>query len=326
MRISPILSRSPLTRFIAFMTVLLISSVSYADDAIPTDLSASEISDFIGTWTLSLDFNGNTMKFNLKIVDIDGKAGATFDSERQPEPVTVEEMSLSEDGALQLTYELQLGEQSIPLLVSAHLTEEGLEGNIDGGNGAFTAPFTAVEAIDDVEIREQRRRSRAVAKTSATLRFGQDKVKITFSALKTSSKDYQTFEALIEGSVFEYVGGRAAKMLTDFDLIFGDTTIVQGNAYVTYPGVYSLWLKKNSDGWSLVFNEEADVWGTMFNPETVKYEIPLKESESEEAAEAFKISLENIDDSGGRLTVHWDNKTYSADFTKGGKRSQPESD
>ncbi|MFP6581522.1 MAG: hypothetical protein VCD00_03085, partial [Candidatus Hydrogenedentota bacterium] len=70
------------------LTALTLASFTpaHAEDPIKTTLDASEARDFLGTWTIAMDMMGRVMNFEMKVVDIDGKAGASFDSERQPEP------------------------------------------------------------------------------------------------------------------------------------------------------------------------------------------------------------------------------------------------
>ncbi len=322
MDITSRLTRALLIPAALFVAIFCMTLQAHSEEAIKTDLNASEIRDFTGAWALKMDMMGRIMEFKLTIVDLGGKAGATFDSARQAEPTAVEEMILLEEGALQLTYDMKFGAQTFSLIVTANLSDDGLEGQIVESGGLFKAPFTAVEAVDDVETRDQRRRNRRISATSATLRFERDKVVISFSALATKSKDYENFQSLSNDTVFEYVGGRASKILTDVDLHFGDTVVKQGNAYVTYPGVYSIWLKKTAKGYSLVFNEEADVWGTMFNPDTQAYEVPLTETKVEEASDKMKVTLEKLDDNTGTLNVFWADKKYSVNFTKGEKRSE----
>lgn len=305
--------------FVAPLVVTLVAATApfqaHAEEPIKTNLDASNIQNFAGNWSVAMELMGNIMNFDMSIVDIDGKAGATFDSQRQPEPIAVEEMRLLDDGALELTYDMPFGAQTFSLVVTARLSTEGLEGEINEKSGLFKAPFTAKEAVDDVETREQRRRNRMISATAATLRFDSEKVVITFADLKTESDDYKVFQSLSDDAVFEYVGGRACKILTDLDLHFGDEVVKQGNAHETYPGVYSLWMKKSADGWKLVFNEEADVWGTMFNPDTQVHEVALTESAAEETTDSLKMTLDKVDDTTGTLNILWADKKYSVSFT-----------
>ena len=309
-------------RQIALPTLMAVATLlipaftpTHAEDPIKTSLDASEARDFLGVWAVEMDMMGRKMNFTMTVVDLDGKAGASFDSDRQAEAVAVEEMEMLEDGSLKLMYDMPFGSQTFKLAVVAELTDDGLEGLISEASGLFEAPFTATEAFDDPETRVQRRRNREIAATAANLRFEQDKIRITFAPLTTESKDFEHFQNLADGEVFEYVGGRAAKLLTDIDMHFGDTIIKKGNAHETYPGVYSIWLKKVGDGWKLVFNEEADVWGTMYNPEVTVAEVDAVETAAEEVADTHRITMEKGDSEDiGKIIIHWADKQYVAEF------------
>ena len=300
----------------ALIAVAAFSFPATAEEPIKTSLDASEAQDFIGVWAVKMEMMGNVMEFEMTVVDLDGKAGASFDSARQAEAVAVEEMEMLDDGSLKLSYDMPMGSQTFKLNVIAELNDDGLEGTISEASGLFEAPFTAQEAFDDPETRVQRRRNRQISSTAANLRFDKEKVRITFADIKTDSKDYEDFQNLADGEVFEYVGGRAAKILTDIDMNFGDTIVKKGNAHETYPGVYSVWVKKAGKGWKLVFNEEADVWGTMYNPEVTVAEVPLVESAAEEAADTYKVTMEKgNDESTGKILIHWGDKILTATFT-----------
>ncbi len=298
----------------AFLSVATLAP-AHAEDPIKTSLDASNARDFVGHWAITMDMMGRKMKFDLKVVDLDGKAGGTVDSAMAAEPTPIEEMSLNEDGTLSMQYEMSMGPQTFKLTINAALTGDGLEGTISEKSGMFEAPFVGVEAIDDPETSQQRRRNRRSSINSAKLRFDKDLIRFTFAALKTDSKDHKSLSALGNGDVFGYVGGRAMKILTDKDLHFGDVVVKQGNAYVSYPGVYSVWLKKASDGWHLVFNEEADIWGTMYNSEANAYEIPVNASKLDEPVEKMAVKLEKVGEDGGRILITWGDTQWSADFT-----------
>ncbi|PCJ56347.1 MAG: hypothetical protein COA73_12335 [Candidatus Hydrogenedentota bacterium] len=300
------------------MATLLVGSVAppvHAEDPIMTTLDASHIRDFIGEWDITMDMMGRKMQFALKVVDIDGKAGGTVDSAMASEPTAIENMSLNDDGSLNMQYEMSMGPQTFDLNINANLSDDGLEGLISEKSGLFEAPFTAVEAIDDPETRQQRRTNRRRSASSARLRFDQDQIRISFAPLEADSKDHESFIGLNDGDVFEYVGGRAAKILTDKDLHFGDVVVKQGNAHPTYPGVYSIWLQKSGTGWRLIFNEEADVWGTMYNAEVNIYDIPMTVSKLDEPVEKFVVKLEKVGDNGGKMFISWGDTQWSAEFT-----------
>jgi hypothetical protein len=90
----------------------------------------------------------------------------------------------------------------------------------------------------------------------------------------------------------------------------------QGNAHETYPGVYSLWLKKTADGWHMVANEHADIWGTQHEPEVDYAEIPLTYAKADESKDVFEVELvEDEENNGGTLNIAWGEHQWTAKFT-----------
>jgi hypothetical protein len=200
---------------------------------------------------------------------------------------------------------------------------EGLEGMFVEDSGLFKAPFKAASATgDDPEIRESRSRSRRAAANSARLRFGEDKVNVNFSPLTKDSEDFKRLEAVKDGEVFEYVGGRATKLMTDVDLKFAGAVVKKENAAPNYPGVYSLWLRKTGDGWELIFNNEADVWGTMYNAEANAATVKLEAGKAAEPSETFKVVLEQTEH-GGVMHLIWGDQQWSVPFEVEGFTAQP---
>lgn len=304
--------RKPLLFTLLALGLALSPAIS-AEEPFPTSLDSSEARDFIGDWALAVDMQGREINFTLKVVDLEGKVGATIDSARQPEPLAIENIEIDERGHLVLQYPMQFGQQSFDMTVVAELVPEGLEGTIDEASGLFSARFTGKEAVDDPEAREARRRSRRMAANMSRLRLGDDTLRVNFHPLKVGSEDHARLEKLEEGDVFEYVAGRATKLFTDVDMQFTQAVVETENAAPNYPGVYSLWLRKTADGWNLVFNEEADVWGTMYNPETTVAEVPLELGTASEPSDTFKIDLEETA-TGGLLKITWGDQQWTAPF------------
>ena len=298
---------------------------THAEEPFATELSASEAGESIGDWNVQLKFGERTMEFLLKIVDIDGFTGATIDSQMMPEPQAIEHLAITDENKMEIKYEMSFGSNTMSMTILASLVPDGLEGTIREASGLFESAFTATKAIDDPEASEQRRRNRRGAATSATLRFGREKVRINFNDIKTKSdefqQDYENLAKVEKGEVFEYVSGRAIKMFTDVDLEFDGTTVKTENAAPGYPGVYSIWLKKTGDGWNFAFNEETDVWGTMYNPEATVAEVPAKLSASDEHQGSFKVELEELAN-GGRIRILWGDNIWTSDFTVEGFTSK----
>ena len=293
--------------------VLLPASRAASEEPIRTSLDSSGARNFMGNWNLAIDFNGRAMEFNLIVVDLEGKVGATIDSAQQPEPLAVEEISMDERGQLVLKYPLTFGQQSFKITLTAGLVPDGLEGTLVEESGLFEAAFVGKPNEEDPEAGQQRRRNRRMAANQARLRFGSDSVQINFHPLALDSEDHKRLTQIKDGEVFEFVGGRATKLMTDVNMKFADVVIEKENAAPNYPGVYSLWLKRSGDGWLLVFNEEADIWGTMYNEAATKTAIELTAGTAAEPSSTFKVLLEEKEN-GGVVKFVWGDQEWSAPF------------
>ena len=87
------------------------------------------------------------------------------------------------------------------------------------------------------------------------------------------------------------------------------------NVTQDYPGVYSLWLQKEADGWLLLFNDKADVWGHQYDPETDSAAVPVEfRSDASPEAESFTVELTETD-GGGSLRIAWGPYVWTTDFS-----------
>jgi len=291
-----------------------IAPVAFAEEPVPTKLDSSEARDYINNWAVTIDMMGRQMNFNMNVVNLEGKVGATIDSEQLPEPTAIDDISIDDRGNMVLKYPLKFGQQEFRVTVTATPNADGLEGTFAEDSGLFSAPFTAVAAAgEDAEIRETRSRNRRMAANSARLRFGEERVNVNFHPLTTTTEDYKRLQEVKEGEVFEYVGGRATKLMTDVDMKFAQAVVKKENVAPDYPGVYSMWLRKTADGWNLIFNSEADVWGTMHNPEADAAEVKLEAGKAAAPAETFKVELEQTSN-GGIVRILWGEMQWTAPF------------
>ncbi len=305
--------KAAFVKTMVLLGLLAVPIAATAEEPIRTSLDSSGARSFMGPWTLSIDFNGRAMEFNLNVVDLEGKVGATIDSTQQPEPLAIEEIAIDERGQLVLKYPLQFGQQSFRITLTASAVPDGLEGTLKEESGLFEAAFTGAPKVDDPEGQQQQRRNRRMAQNQARLRFGSENVQINFHPLTLDSEDHKRLAAIKDGEVFEFVGGRATKLLTDVNMKFAEALVATENAAPDYPGVYSLWLKRAGDGWRLVFNEEADIWGTMHNAEADKAEIALTAGTAAEPSDTFKVLLVEAEN-GGVLKLVWGEQEWSAPF------------
>jgi hypothetical protein len=90
------------------------------------------------------------------------------------------------------------------------------------------------------------------------------------------------------------------------------------NVAAGYPGVYSLWLRRRGDGWSLVLNREPDIWGTMRDPAADTGEAPVAyqlvgDTDVKTTLEATLVATNG----GGQLSILWGRHRWTADFEAG---------
>ena len=101
------------------------------------------------------------------------------------------------------------------------------------------------------------------------------------------------------------------KIYTEVDLTHGDTTIKKENFAPDYPGVYSVWLKKVSGGWSLVFNSQPDIWGSRHNAKFDEYEVPMTVSTVEgDPADIYRVEMEQEGDNAN-INMFWGDQQWS---------------
>ena len=295
-------------RLLIALTLLVGGSFnSHAEEAVATALNFTEIPRFAGQWKVTMDMNGNEMDFYLDVQDIAGKVGATIDTSRQPEPLAIETVTKTEDG-IDFQFDFSMGDQKFGMHLVLKEAAGSLSGTLSEANGLFSGEVTGERGT--LEESDAKRS----APTEARLRIGDDKIKVTFGGLDTDSDDYSKLNSLSDDAVYTYTGSRATKLMTDIDLMFGDTTIKANNAAPDYPGVYSLWLKRKGDQWSLVFNEQPDVWGTQHDANFDVATIPLKVGKASEAHDRFLVTLEEAG-KGGTLTLAWGDTTWSTPFS-----------
>jgi hypothetical protein len=293
-------------KFTIALLVIGSSLGAHAEDAIPTTLDFSEVPRFGGQWKVTLDLNGNEMDFYLTVSDLDGKVGATIDTERQPETRAIEKITHSTQG-VDFVFNFAMADQSFVLHLLVKEAGRQLTGTLTEENGLFSGAVTGERgSINEAEIERK-------APTEARLRLDGKKIRVTFGSLEQDSKDYSTLSTLASNSIYTYAGSRATKLFTDMDLKFGNEIVKANNIAENYPGVYSLWLKRNGDSWALVFNEQPDVWGTQHNAKFDVATIPLTSKTTDTAQENFLVTLEEKAN-GGQLKMAWGNKTWSTPF------------
>ncbi len=300
-----------------FLAALLLAGPALAQEPPPAPASAeradtAEIEPFLGEWVLEVLTQQGSLNSLITFADDDGKAIADFYLARLAD-VTVENIARTGTGVL-LKWNLELGGQLVP--VELELAREGdeLAGKLE--TGFFNADVKGVtkEAAEAAGIIVERQPvgDRDDLAQSRVEVDGQA-IRLRFDLLPAPGPDYDKLETLADGEVLGPIHGKPFKFWTDADLAFEDAEVAAHNHGPTYPGVYSLWLKREGDGWKLVFNHLADVWGTMHMAEHDAGETPLAFRTLDEPAEQTEGVLE-MDGAAGMLTIRWGTMEWSAPF------------
>ncbi len=279
------------------------------------------IRGFLGEWSLTVELpDQEPMHLLLNFLDVGGKLGATVQAPEQTQAQVVTDITES-SLALKLRYAGHVGETETGMTLIVRQLDSGtLTGSLSDDLGLIGSADVTTEmetrGLGKFSARVKGMRGGKIPGRTV-MDLGGSEVKITYGGIRTMSDDFKRLGKIESGSVFQYSGSRATKLFTDTDLAFGDTIVRAGNAAEGYPGIYSLWLKKTDEGWSLVFNDEADIWGTMHDPDADVAEIALTVGEAEKKVKKFAIELsESVD--GGVLEIAWGDSTWSAPFSSAG--------
>lgn len=288
--------------------VLALAGLAAAEAPVPSTLATSDAERFVGDWTLSFTTPGGPMQLGLSVVDLEGFLGATLDAETQPEPRALDTIVKLPDESVDFVFEMPFGEQKLTMHLTLKESAGQLTGTLSEQNKIFSTPVAGEKGKFEVSA------AKRASPTEAQIRFGDKKVRITFGNLSVSGEDFPKLADVAEGEVFRFVGSRATKLFTDADLMFGDTLIKTANISPDYPGVYSLWLKRTTQGWTLVVNDQPDIWGTQHDPAHDVAEIPLAATESASAQEEFIVTIDS-QATGGVVRLAWGNTEWSTPFS-----------
>jgi hypothetical protein len=304
-----------------------VEGVKVAGGAVPTEplkasnLDTSSMGSYIGAWDLAMNVGGRDLSVTLEFLDVDGKVGALFLSPFNPEPEKISEISLSEEGT-RLAFDASMRGQSVPTEIWITRASETLEGTFSAMGGALKADFLGTRTDKDLVAKlagvnaSTSSKSRGGGTRQAKTAISGNEIKVRYTAMKGESTSFETLANLKDGEIFSYTDGRTIKLFSDADIVFGDTTLKTENAADDYPGVYSLWLKRSGDGWSLVANSHADILGSQHDPAADVAEFPVSMSSSNEETYPLAIEIEEAGN-GGVLKIAWGNSVWSAPFQLG---------
>ncbi|HVS16163.1 MAG TPA: DUF2911 domain-containing protein [Thermoanaerobaculia bacterium] len=174
--------------------------------------------------------------------------------------------------------------------------------------GEQAARSTETNELDGADV-GRRRPTRGVTR----LELAGAPVTVAYGLPESDGPEYREMESLAPGKVVRFFDAAAIKLSTEADLRFGELEIAAENVAPDYPGVYSLWLRRTSAGWELVFNEKADVWGTQYDPSADVGAVALRHTADQGPTAAFEAALEGAGNLG-ELQLSWGPHRWSVDF------------
>ena len=299
---------------LALTAGMALAGAAPAQDAPPaqTRLDTAEIEPFLGEWVLEAITDRGSLNSLITFSDDDGKATAHFYLARIADS-TVTDISRTETGLL-LKWNLELGDQLVPVELELAREDDRIAGELRAAFFGAEIKGRTKEAAEAAGIIVERQPvGESEDLSSSRIEIAGHAVRLRFDLLPAPGPDYDRIETLADGAVLGPVHGKPFKFWTDADLAFEDVRVAAHNHGPTYPGVYSLWLKREGEGWKLVFNHLADVWGTMHMAEHDAGEVPLAFRALAEPVERTEAELQ-VDGNGGMLTIRWGSMEWSAPF------------
>lgn len=299
---------------LALAAAMILAAAATAQDGPPEEsrLDAAEIEAFLGEWVLEALTDRGSLNSLITFSDDDGQATASFYLASIADS-TITDISLTETGVL-LKWNVELGDQLVPAELELAREDDRLAGELRAAFFAAEIKGRTKEAAEAAGIIVERQPvGDSDDLSSSGIEIAGQAIRLRSDRLPAPGPDYDRIESLADGAVLGPIHGKPFKFWTDADLAFEDLALAAHNHGTTYPGVYSLWLRREGDGWQLVFNHLADVWGTMHMPEHDAGKTPLTFRTLDEAVEYAEGTLE-LDGEGGLLTIRWGTMEWSAPF------------
>lgn len=271
-------------------------------------ISASDAQAYLGYWMLTAKLGERETKMGLELsTDREGGnpealAGrlVSFFGE-----MTAENFRRVED---RLAFDLASGVGRFEVEIA--VDDDEIDGRFADTGGQISADFTGKKS-DRLSFELF-----LVPDNETRIRRGEEMVRLRFARPKAGGRDFEQIATLEPGQVVQFLEFGAIKLTTDFDLEFGDLAVETENVAANYPGVYSLWLKRTEDGWSLAFNHKPDVWGTQYDPSADLGEAPLVLETAAEESERLTAKLEEPaeGESEGTLELVWGPHRWHTSF------------
>ena len=145
------------------------------------------------------------------------------------------------------------------------------------------------------------RNPRGTAKVS----LGGKDVSVEYGRPSLKGRTVDQLLGQLGSEVWRLGADKSTTFSTAADLAFGSVTVPKGD--------YSLWARKEADGWKLVFNKQHGQWGTQHDASQDLAAVPLKQEKETKSAEQVTITLEK-EANGGEISIQWGDMELSAKF------------
>jgi hypothetical protein len=270
-------------------------------------VSATDAQAFLGHWLLTVQAGGQGPQRLGLLLDDGGAEGSDLSGKLFSRfgEMTAEQFAMT-DGALAFDLASSVGR----FRVEIRLEGDALLGVFGDTAGSMRAEFTG-EKSDRLAFQRF-----LVPENESRITRGDQMVRLRFVSPAVDGPDFQQIASAKPGEVVRFVDDLAIKLTTDLPLVFGSLEVPTENVAPGYAGVYSLWLKRTAQGWSLVFNHKPDVWGTQHRPGADLGEVPLELGTAEPASDRLRASIEETAAGEGAATLRltWGPHTWSTPF------------
>ena len=135
-----------------------------------------------------------------------------------------------------------------------------------------------------------------------------------WKGIDIEDEDYSRLSMAGVGDVVELVRAPVLRFKSDVPLRFGQVEVPTGNLPEGFAGAYDIWLRRVSDGWRFVFNNEPDSWGTQYDADFDATEIDVEYARASRAFRPLGVTLVPTGAERGRLVVHWGPHEWASDF------------
>lgn len=109
------------------------------------------------------------------------------------------------------------------------------------------------------------------------------------------------------GEVWRLGANAATQLVTDRDLVLGETTLPAGT--------YSLWCIPTESAWTLVVNGQHGQWGTQYDESQDVARIPMQVTETAQPVERFTVEVSDAGRGQGTIAFLWEDTRASVPFT-----------